>query len=897
MFLDLLNTESAGLHLLIDDPDMAAQLSETYARRLWMEVVRPAASARQEKDRLVQASRLGLPLIASTAVHFAMPEEYPVFQLATAARQGILLDQLLEDPSVKITPQHHLPDQDSLNERFRDLPEAVRNTDVLANQLSDDVLPRETVLPPPRVPRPLDANRYLKLLCERGLRERGMSHSPEARTRLRQEMALVESMDLAGYFLIVRDIARHARMQNYDMALRGSAGNCLICYLLSITDVDPLRFDLPMERFLHPGRKDLPDIDLDFDWKVRDHVIDYVFRRHGAAHTAMVSSHLGLQPRSAFREAAKIHGLSNEQISHLVEMMTSRVSGMIESEELPADAGRPPRHFPLEPERWPRILADARLLAGRPRHLSIHPGGVVITPGPIEDYVPLERAAKGTIITQFEKDAAEATGLVKIDLLGNRALSTRGEALRGVRNVPLLPPDGDSDTVRLLQAGDTLGVNQLESPAMRHLLRQIIPTGIHDVVQALALVRPGAASQNAKQIFIRRRRGLEPVRYLHPCLESVLRETLGVLVYEDDGLRVIQAMTGLSPPDAEIFRKRIVKHQTEEEASALESEFMAYCINRQIPEPVAKAQWKDLAKFIYYTFCKSHAVSYGLIGWAAAYLKVHHPVPFWSAALNNNQGVYPRRVYVEALKRAGIELRLPCVNRSDGPFTVEGNAIRVGLEAIASLDEKVRLSLLENRARLGPYRDLEDLQNRLSLGPEAVSLLIRSGALDFTSKSRPALFLEAELQNRLRRSSANSLFEDDGEVGWSPGDYTPLRRLQDEWELFNFIVGPPLMTLFRSRLPRGLIESRRLAQHIGQTVRVTGVVAASRHSPMVDGREMQFITLEDEWGLIEVTLFPGTCSPVPYLSLGPYLATGTVEEQHGVVSVTARSFRRALDED
>src|SRR5262249_50443426 len=316
--------------------------------------------------------------------------------------------------------------------------------------------------------------------------------------------------------------------------------------------------------------------------------------------------------------------------------------------------------------------------------------------------------------------------------------------------------------------------------------------------------------------------GLEPVCFLHPRLEPVLKETLGVLVYEDDGLRVIQALTGLSPPEAELFRKRIVKHRAEEEALALEREFVELCLLQQIPEPIARVQWRHLAKFTYYTFCKSHAVSYGLIGWASAYLKVHHPVPFWTAALNNNQGVYPRRVYVEALKRAGIELRLPCVNRSQGPFTVEEDAIRVGLESIASFDEKIRLSLLENRARLGPYRDLEDLQKRLSPGPEAVSLLIRSGAMDFTHKSRPALFLEAELQNRLRRSSANSLFEDDGEVGWSPGDYTPLRRLQDEWELFNFIVGPPLMSLFRSRLPRGLVESRRLAEHIGQTVQVTG---------------------------------------------------------------------------
>jgi error-prone DNA polymerase len=227
----------------------------------------------------------------------------------------MLLDQLPRQ--LPITPAHHLVDQDELCRRFRDLPEAVHNLDVLAEQLRSDVLPSARILPPVRVPRGLDAAGYLRLLCERGLRQRGLAESAAARERLHQELAVIENAGLAGYFLVVRDIARHARHQGYGMALRGSAGNSFACYLLHITDVDPLRFGLPMERFLHPGRDDLPDIDLDFDWKVRDNVIAYVFRRHGPAHTAMISSHLFLQPRSAFREAAKLHGLSEEQISQL----------------------------------------------------------------------------------------------------------------------------------------------------------------------------------------------------------------------------------------------------------------------------------------------------------------------------------------------------------------------------------------------------------------------------------------------------------------------------------------------------------------------------------------------------------------------------------------------------
>jgi DNA polymerase III alpha subunit len=583
-----------------------------------------------------------------------------------------------------------------------------------------------------------------------------------------------------------------------------------------------------------------------------------------------------------------------------------------------------PSSFPLEAERWPRILADARLLLGRPHHLSIHPGGVVITPRPMEDHAPLQQAPKGVVITQFDKDAAEYVGLVKIDLLGNRALATVDEARAVVRErraesreqraksqapsaerfsalrSPLsalrsFTTDHCPLTTALLQRGDTLGVNQLESPAVRHLLIQMRPRGLADVIQALALIRPGAASVGMKECFIRRRRGLEPVRYAHPSLEPLLRATEGLMLYEDDALHVVQALTGLPAPDADRFRKRVTKHRTEEEARLLAEEFLGACARRGVPRAVAAEQWVQLAKFNQYSFCKSHAVSYGLIAWQAAGLKAHHPLAFWTAALNNNQGMYPRRVYVEAIKRTGIPLRLPCVNRSAGPFTAEDGAIRVGLDAVPSLDEELRAAILNDRHERGPYCDLADFRRRVQPGPEALSLLIRCGALDFTGQPRPALFLEADLQDRDRESTrAGSIFPPCPFPGdeWAPADYPADRRLRDEWEVLGFVVGPPLLSLLRPRLPDGLHTSRELPDHVGRRVRVAGVVAASRHTPTRDGRTMQFVTLEDEWGLIEVTLFPGTCPPAAYLTLGPYLVTGVIEEQYGVLTVTAQSFQQ-----
>lgn len=450
----------------------------------------------------------------------------------------------------------------------------------------------------------------------------------------------------------------------------------------------------------------------------------------------------------------------------------------------------------------------------------------------------------------------------------------------------------DESVLTLLRAGNTLGVNQLESPAMKHLLIQMQPRGVDDVIQSLALIRPGAASIGAKELFVRRRRGLEPVRYPHPCLEPVLGETQGLMLYEDDSLHVIAALTGLALPEADVFRKRIAKHSTLAEAEVLTKEFAVLCTAHGIPYPVVEEVWDQLAKFNRYSFCKSHAVSYGLIACRAATLKAHAPLAFWTAALNNNQGMYPRRVYIEAIKRAGIRVLLPCVNRSAGPFAIEGAAIRTGLEAIGSFDEALRTALLTERGQRGPYRDLADLRRRVGPGPETMALLIRCGALDFAGQPRPELFLEADLASGGCEPSGEmrigELFPR-SEVNWTPPDYSARRRMVEEWDILGFLAGPPLLTLF-GELPKDRVLGKDLARHIGRRVRVAGLVATGRSAEMADGRSMQFITLEDETGLTDVTIFPGTCPLPPHLRLGPYVATGVVEEQYGVVTLTAERF-------
>lgn len=886
----LLATRAEGLHLLVRDETLAATLRPIYRERLWLEVIRPAPHGESEDRLLGWGRRLGLRPVASTAAHLSDAREYPALRVATAARRNTLLDRL--PAMLAVTPEHRLLSVTEMQARFADLPEAIRHGEQLAALLDPDVLPRQRLPPRPRLTRPLKLETYLQALCERGLRERGRGEDVAARQRLRQELALIEAHDLAGYFLTVRDITREARQRGHTMALRGSAGNSLVCYLLAITDVDPLRFGLEMDRFLHPGRTDLPDIDLDFDWQVRDEIIDYVVQRHGRDHVARISAHQSFQPRSAFREAGKLHGLSSEQISELLGHLDARVDDLLPGE--PKEATSTPALFPLERRRWPCIVRDARRLLGRPVQLALHPGGIVLTPQPIEEYVPLQWAAKGLRMTQFEKDAIERIGLVKIDLLGNRALASVDEARRHARTaVPdAAGSDGDPATAALLCRGDTLGVTQLESPAMRHLLLQVQPRGLGDVIQALALLRPGAAGIGVKERFIRRRRGLEATELADPALQTVLGDSHGLMLYEDDALRVIQALTGLPTPEADQLRKRISKHQTDEEEQALRQEFLTRCGRRGAVPAALEELWRQLAKFNRYSFCKSHSVSYGLIAWQAAYLKAHHPLAFWTAALNNTQGSYPRRVYVEALKRGGLELRLPCVNRSRLAFHPEEGAIRTGLEAIAGLPDELRHALLRERDDNGPFTSLSDLCRRVAIGPEALTTLIRAGALDFTGRGRPALCLEARLRDACR-PAAGELFTPDPTEGWTPPDDAPARRWRDQWQTLGFVLGPPLFALcrrpFQPRRGIPLIASHELAAHAGRLVQVQGLVATGRHTFTADGRPIQFVTLEDEHGLIEVTLF-SDCPQVPYLRLGPYVASGIVEDRFGACTLTARTF-------
>lgn len=868
-----LERHQQDLHVVARDPERALAL-RGIVDRLWIEVVRPAPSATAERAALLS----GLPPVASTDVHFARPSGFRAHRVLAAVAGATTLDRL----GPTCLQEHHLRDLRAL---FADLPEALAHNEAIATDCAWEFLPAPVVFPEFPLPPGETAEARLRALAEAGLRRRYGEPSEEARGRLDRELAVIGRLGFAGYFLVVHEIVQAARRMDTPVAGRGSGASSLVAYALGLTNVCPLARGIQFERFLHDGRRDWPDLDLDFCWRTRDGVIDYAFERFGRGRVAMVSSHLTFQGRGAFREAARAHGLSDDQIREVRR-------GLPPDAEDRLDA-RGARRLPVEASRLAEILADARAILDAPWRMSVHPGGIVISPGPLDRIVPLQRAEKGVVISQLDKDGVEAAGLVKIDLLGNRAVSTIRAttelvaALDGHRLDVERIPDDDPATLDLLAGARLIGVNQVESPAMRHLLRQMRPRGLDDVMQALALIRPGAAGEGMKEAFLRRRRGEEPAR-VDPRLEGVLGATHGVLLYEDDLMLVHHALTGAPLAEGDRFRRSVQKARSPEELAAAGRAFGAACRAAGAPLELARGLWRQMAKFTGYVFCMGHAASYARLAWAAAWMKAHHPVAFWVAALNNNQGMYEKRVYLAEAARGGIPALGPCVNASGREFAPDGGAIRIGLDEIDGLSAASIGAILEGR----PFASLQDLLRRVRLDRPEAEALVKCGALDFAGRPRAELMLELAATWKRARSARDAGTLDIPRIPDVP------ERTKRLWECAILGCSPEehLLRILHPGLDR---ERRNLATDLpelaGRRARLFGVLDALRIADTKRGDAMEFLTFEDESGVFEATAWPDAYRRLArdVRGVGPYRIEGRVEDHRGAVTLVAERIEEA----
>ena len=849
-----------------------------------------AKSRRQVETLLHAAHALGIRAAATAPVYFLNREDYHTHRILTAIQQNTTEAILPSDATA--SPHAWFCPPEQMERLYRLWPETLDNAAWIAAECNVQ-LPLGTPLFPEIMLQ--DAETPFSWLWKKtfeGLRRRYKPLTPTVLDRAHYELGIINELGFAPYFLIVADIVNFAQREDIPVVGRGSAANSIVAYALGITRADPLRHKLYFERFLNRARRDTPDIDLDICWRGRDRVLDYVYKRFGKDRVAMICTRNTFQARSAVRETAKALGYTERDIAPI-----TRALPHYGAEDLRLFIDTLPECRNLHPEEEPlkRIIDISEKIAGLPRHLSIHAGGVLIAPERITHYTPLEKAPKGIVITQYDKDPIEQLGLVKMDLLGHRSLSVLHDTVTAIRATR--DPDFDIETIAdpdpataaLFRSGDTIGCFQIESPAMRGLLRKLDACDGNTVIQAIALVRPGASGSGMKQHFIDRHHGREPVDYLHPSMEQALGDTYGVMIYQEDVLKVAHAVAGMSLDEADALRRAMSKKRGAREMARHMKRFIEGAAAKSVPEETARAIWELIANFAAYAYCKAHAATYGELACQCAYLKAHYPVAFFTAVLANGGGFYSTPVYTSEARRCGVPVLPPDINRSEYNHIQEGNAIRCGLAQVASLTQKAIHKLLEARADK-PFNDLDDLLARVHIGTSDGEALSQSGALDGLPMTRP---MQAwRLRGNRESCDTPMLLVAATGVPILP-DYSARRKADLEWERLGMLLSThPLRYHAACCRKNAFIASKHLAEYDGRTVAMIGIVIAERRLSLRNGEGcMKFLTLEDVWGVFEAVLFPECYRryghlPTPGRAL---LCNGTVQCEHNASTLVVKS--------
>jgi DNA polymerase-3 subunit alpha len=829
------------------------------------------------------AARLGVGTVATNNVHYLTPDAASQCRLLNALHALQPLEQM--PPRLGL----NLAAAEEMAETFAEFPEALANTAAIAERCQLELPLGRPIFPEIELPPDQTAGDVLRAQATAGAEQCYGSLDDAQRSRLEYELTTVDSLGYAPLFLIVADVVQYAHEQGIPVNLRGSAAGSLVAYCLGISAVDPIALDLYFERFLNPERRDPPDIDLDLCSRRREEVIRYIYGRFGQDRVATICTYARLRARSAWREVAKAFRIPQARID--------AVAGQVPRYWHPGmgpevEAAKEGLLAAAQDDREREALEAAWALDGHPRHLSVHPGGVVIAPGPLTDLVPVQLAAKGVIITQYDLHSIERLGLVKIDLLGIRALTVVAESIELVRRRQAdfsreAIPDGDAATGDLLARADTIGCFQTESPGMRRTLRELGSRSLEDVTVALALYKPGPLRGGLKDAFVRRHRGEEPARYLHPALIPILESTHGVVLYQEQVLRIAHELAGFSLGEADRLRRAIAHLGHGDEMLPLREGFIERVGQVSgVPPEVAARLWEMMASFAGYGFLKAHAASYAAVAYQTAYLKAHQPAEFMTALMRNWGGYYPWRVYLGEARRMGLEVRPPHVNHSGRRFRLEygadGRAVLwMGLGQVRELTRKTIAAILDARQH-GRFLSLDDLLRRASPRLAEMENLIKAGGLDGWGTGRKALLADlgvrspsAPLQLALPLTWAGEATEHDD---------TPAEKLVLELEMLGWPVSAhPLQPFARDLAARGVVHSDALARHAGDKVTVAGARLG------LWGERRGRVVLEDEAGFLIVKVPPGRHLPAgPMGRLGPYQVTGRVQlDRAGEATITA----------
>lgn len=801
-------------------------------------------------------------------------DEYKLHKQLRAIDHNLLFSQL--EPHQVAREDEVLMPYAQLTALYRDFPQLIDNTSRLLDQCSFDFDFKSM-----KNKQVFTGSRYEdRLLLEQhtidGFAWRYGKNDRAAWQRVARELEIIEQLNFSSYFLITDDICRFARGRNFHYVGRGSGANSAVAYCLGITDVDPIALHLPFERFLNPKRQSPPDFDIDFSWNERDAVYGYIFDRY--PHTALMGAMSTFRSRSILRELGKVYGLPKAEIDRLVHE---------------------PEHVLNKNEVTDTILSVYSRMADFPNQRSIHASGVLISELPLTHYAAMDYPPKGLPTIQFDMYVAEDIGFEKFDILSQRGIGHIKDCRELVRantgqTIDINNPKRfftDPKIAAQLRHANTVGCFYIESPGMRQLLTKLRCDDYLTLVAASSIIRPGVASSGMMAEYIRRHRDPSTVVYPHPVFREQLEETYGVMVYQEDVMKIANAYGGLDMADADVLRRMMSgKYRNREHLVEIEGRFFANCRAQGYDERVSREIWRQMESFAGYSFNKAHSASYAVESYQSLFLKTYYPREFMVAVLNNYGGFYNRKVYVNEARRAGAEVHLPCVNRSIFNTTLYGNDIYLGFDCLLHLEDRLAHCIPDERAANGDYTSLENFVLRTGAALEQLVILIRCGAMRFTGVGKKELLWEAHLllsgSRRPVMPSAPALFESMHRRPVLPRlETSPVEDLYDELELFGFPVSGSPFSLARSDY-RGDVMAADLLQHEGQTIRMVGDFVIEKSIRTKRGRAMKYGTWFDARGdFFDTVHFPPSLHRYPLRGAGLYLIEGRVVAEFGCPSL------------
>ncbi|MBW8685377.1 DNA polymerase III subunit alpha [Chitinophaga rhizophila] len=886
---------SDHLHKALPFPDRAPAFPGVFAIYTWNSVplqdLHPHELVGLRKREINKLFRVDITafkdkLVILQPVTFQDADHYQLHRILRAVDQNLLISQLQDHTTASQDEIFMAPGE--LFDSFEQYPDIISNTVRIMDACNINFNFKT-----PRNKKYFTCSEeedhaLLRQLAYDGMLQRYGPDNAEAKERIEKELNVVQGQHFNGYFLITWDIIRYAQERGFFYVGRGSGANSILAYCLRITDVDPIELNLYFERFLNPYRSSPPDFDIDFSWKDRDEIIDYVFKKYGETYTALLGTVTTFQQNATIRELGKVYGLPKHEIDKILDTpFTPDLSGdSIQQTIL----------------RYSKLMCNDN--KAFPNHLSIHAGGILISEAPIHQHCSTYLPPKGFSTAQLDMHQAEAIGLFKFDILSQRGLGHIRDAIsiikenRGVdidiHNVKAFMRD---ERVRhALQNVNTIGCFYIESPAMRQLLQKLECRDYLTLVAASSVIRPGVAQSGMMRQYVHNYRNQHKVVYLHGIVKEVLSETFGIMVYQEDVIKIVSRYAEMDLADADILRRAMAgKYRGQGDFRKIEQQFFANCKRLGRPDDVTTELWRQIASFSGFSFSKAHSASFAVESYQSLFLKTYYPAEFMVAVINNFGGFYNRELYFRELQKTGAEIKAPCMNNSSYYTRIAGNIVYTGFIHIEGLEVKWIEQVLEERRQYGPYASLEDFTTRIAPPPEQLDILIRIGAFNFDNYTKKELLWKSSLLLRAKAPQtehAQTLFHEELPDCQLPMlSYTAHENAFEEIALLGFPLCSPFTILQHDQSQ--YIPAADFRQHVGKTVTTLGYLVCTKGIHTSKGIPMSFGTFMDANGdYIDTVHFPEILRKYPFQKGGFYILQGKVTEEYSVFTIEISYMRK-----